>query len=39
MDRGNAVVIKRKSHVLRNQYFALLQGMMSVKKHRKKYKN
>jgi uncharacterized membrane protein YhaH (DUF805 family) len=36
---GNAAVVKRKSHDRKNQYFALLQGMMSVKKARKKYTN
>lgn len=33
---GKASVVKRKSHDRKNQYFALLQGMMSVKKQRKK---
>lgn len=36
MLRGKTTVVKRKSHERKNQYFALLQGMMSVKKQRKK---
>lgn len=39
MLNGKAIVVKMKSHDRRNQYFALLQGIMSVKKHKKKYTN
>ena len=38
-ERGNAIVVKSTSHILRNKYLRLLQGIMSVKKQRKKYIN
>ncbi len=37
--RGKAMVVKTMSHIFRNQYFTLFQGMMSVKKHMKKNTN
>ena len=39
MPMGIATVVKKMSHAFMNQYLVLLQGMMSVKKQRKKYTN